>query len=550
MLANLFVKNYALIESLEIAFPGGFSIITGETGAGKSILMGALSLILGQRADTNVLKHKNDKCIVEGVFRISESFRQLLEDHDLDYESRSLFRREIAPNGKSRSFINDTPVTLQVMKEIGTKLVDIHSQHQNLQLNDQLYQLEVVDFVAGSAGLLADYRSYYVPFIKKQQELQETREAYNRLKEDMDYLKFQFEELQNATLKPGEMDQLESELKTLEHSEEIKSGLSRSARLLNDEGTGANELLKEVVLLQQRLAEIFPPSAEMASRFESAYIELKDLHAEIERQSEKIDLNPERLSQVQERIDLLYRLMQKHRLRNPEELLAVRDATEQKLAEITLSDERIKKLGDELAGLKEKIVEKGEALHQLRMNTGNHIRNEIVNQLIQLGIPNARFEVRVEKTEHFDRNGMSRVNFMFSANKQVPLEEISRVASGGEVSRLMLSIKSLISNHKDLPTLIFDEIDAGVSGEIADRVGSIMELLASGRQVIAVTHLPQVACKGAEQFLVYKEDTEEATYTRIRKLNRAERIVEIARMLSGEEVTDAAISNAKELLKA
>jgi len=550
MLLNLSVRNYALIESLEIAFPDGFSTITGETGAGKSILMGALSLILGQRAETNVLKNKKDKCIVEGVFHVSKNFRKLFEAHAIDFESRSLFRREITPNGKSRSFINDTPVTLQTMKEIGTRLVDIHSQHQNLQLNDQLYQLEVVDFVAGSDRLLKAYQDDYDPYVEKQKELSETREAYSRLKEDLDYLQFQVDELNMARLKEGEMEELEIELGTLEHAEEIKNGLFRSMRYLSDDGAGAQDLLRELVLLHQKLSGIFPHSAGLAERFESVYIELKDLLGEVEHHAEKTEINPERLTEVQERIDHLYRLMQKHRVKTVEELIDTRDKIDRKLSDISLSDEKIKGLEEALTVLRGKIEEKGEALHRVRCDTGKEIQNKIVNQLVQLGIPNARFEIKVEKTERFERSGMSRVNFLFSANKQTPLEEISRVASGGEVSRLMLSIKSLISNHKDLPTLIFDEIDAGVSGEIADKVGNIMDLLASGRQVIAVTHLPQVACKGAEQFLVYKKDTEMATYTHIRRLNRDERIVEIAKMLSGEEVTEAALSNARELLKA
>lgn len=549
MLANLSVKNYALIDKLEISFSKGFSTITGETGAGKSILMGALSLILGQRSDTSILKSKGEKCVIEGLFIISERFRKLFEENDLDYESESLFRREISPQGKSRSFINDTPVNLQLMKLIGTQLVDIHSQHQNLQLNDQQYQLEVVDFVAGAASSLKKYRRFYEPFVDKRRELDQIKANYLKLKEDLDYMQFQFAELESANLISGELEELEFELKSLENAEEIKAGLAQSLESLANEGTGANDKLKEVAVLQQKLSKIFPPSIALSERFESAYIEIKDLIRELENLVEKTDLNPDRLGEVQERVNLLIGLMQKHRVNTLEDLIAVRDNLDEKISEITLSDERMSRLEKELADLEADIRISGEELHTLRVNAGKSVQKKIVGQLVQLGIPNARFEVKAELAEEFDINGMSHVNFMFSANKQSQLEEISRVASGGEVSRLMLSIKSLLSNHQDLPTLIFDEIDAGVSGEIADKVGNIMETLSSGRQVIAITHLPQVASKGADHFMVYKEDTETATFTKMKLLTEEERIIEIAKMLSGEEITEAALSNARELLK-
>ena len=549
MIQSLYIKNYVLIDELEMQFSVGFTTITGETGAGKSILMGALSLILGQRVDTSVLKLKDAKCIVEGTFHPGDAVRGVFENHDLDYELVTTLRREIAPGGKSRAFVNDTPVNLPLLREIGNRLVDIHSQHQNLQLNDNLYQLEVIDHLAGTGNELTDYQSSYSRYNMISQELVQVKREITKLKEDLDFMQFQFNELDAAHLKEGELESLEADLQRAEHSEEIRSALFHSSGLLSGESSGILDLLKESLLQLQKISKYFTPTQELSKRVESAYIELKDISAEVEHQAEKTYIEPGRLEKLQERMDLLFSLMQKHRVKDLEALLTIRDQLQEKIEELTFSDEKVKgleKKKEDLLGVMERL---SKMLHLKRTTAAEGMDQKVESQLRQLGIPNARFKVGIEKMEGYDQYGSDEIRFLFSANKQMALEEISRVASGGEVSRLMLCIKSLVSDRKGMPTLIFDEIDAGVSGEIADKVGGIMDQLAKGRQVMAITHLPQVASRGTDQFIVYKEDTTDATYTRIRKLQPEERIIEIARMLSGEEVTDAALSNARVLLR-
>ncbi|HDS07422.1 MAG TPA: DNA repair protein RecN [Bacteroides sp.] len=548
MIRSIYIKNYLLIDELEIRFRDGFTTITGETGAGKSILMGALSLILGQRADTSLLKLKDAKCIVEGEFALEEPDRPLFEEHELDFEPVTTIRREISPAGKSRAFVNDSPVNLPLLKELGQRLVDIHSQHQNLQLHDHLYQMEVIDYLAGTKTDLAGYRSVYTAYLDVSRDLDQVRNEIARMKEDLDYMQFQYNELASAHLKSGEMEILETDLQHAEHAEEIRTSLNLTAQLFNAEGSGVLDQLREALLQLGRISGYFNPAGVLATRVESAYIELKDLFSELESHAEKARMEPGKLEQLRERIDLLYGLMQKHRVKHLEELISLRDRLEEKINDLTFSDEKIGKLEKERAVLLAEMESRSQALHGKRMKAGGEMQEQVQEQLRQLGIPNARFSVDVIQKEAYDMYGRDEVRFLFSANKQMALEEISRVASGGEVSRLMLCIKSLVSDRKGMPTLIFDEIDAGVSGEIADKVGGIMDHLASGRQVIAITHLPQVASRGAEHFVVFKEDTSEATYTRIRKLDQAERITEIAKMLSGEKVTEAALSNARVLL--
>lgn len=549
MIHALYIKNYVLIDELEMEFSGGFTTITGETGAGKSILMGALSLILGQRVDTSVLKLKDAKCIVEGTFHPGEAVRKVFKEHDLDFEPVTILRREIAPGGKSRAFVNDSPVNLPLLKEIGNRLVDIHSQHQNLQLNDHLYQLEVIDHLAGTAPELVKYQKTYHSYIRVNQELGRVKQEIAKLKEDLDYMQFQFNELDAAHLKEDEMDSLEADLQRAEHAEEIRNAMFHAAGLLTGESTGILDQLKEALLHLQHISKFYTPSEELTQRLDSAYIELKDITAEIEQQAEKTDIEPGKLEQLQERMDLLFSLMQKHRVRNLEGLITLREELGEKLQELTFSDDKIHQLEKKRAELLEVMEKLSGILNLKRSTAAEGMDRKVESQLKQLGIINARFKVGIEKMDGYDLHGSDEIRFLFSANKQVPLEEISRVASGGEVSRLMLCIKSLVSDRKGMPTLIFDEIDAGVSGEIADKVGGIMDHLAAGRQVIAITHLPQVASRGTDQFIVFKEDTEDASYTRIRKLQLEERVTEIARMLSGEEVTDAALSNARVLLR-
>jgi len=549
MIKSLYIRNYVLIDELEMKFSEGFTTITGETGAGKSILMGALSLILGHRVDTSVLKLKDAKCIVEGTFQIGTGLRGIFESNDLDFEPVSIIRREISPGGKSRAFINDTPVNLPVLKELGSRLVDIHSQHQNLQLSEHQYQLEVIDYLAMSSQELEEYRMAYRAYRDADKELLKVSSEIDRMKEDLDYMQFQFDELQSARLKEGELEELESELQRAEHAEEIGQALASSALLLQQESTGILDQLRDALGQIRKIALFFTPAVELSERLESAYIELKDLTFEIENQAGKSDLDSGILAQLQERIDLLFGLMQKHRVPDVAGLMALRDDYSKKIEAISFSDEKISALEEKRNLYLESMKGLAGKLHQKRSDAGKVMELRVESQLKELGIANARFHVDVATRTEYDQTGSDEIRFLFSANKQVEMEEVSRIASGGEVSRLMLCIKALVSDRKEMPSLIFDEIDTGVSGEIAEKVGGIMKRLSEGRQVMSITHLPQVASMGKEHFSVYKEDTENATYTRIRKLNRDERIQEIARMLSGESVTDAALSNARVLLR-
>jgi DNA repair protein RecN (Recombination protein N) len=496
-----------------------------------------------------VLKLKDEKCIVEGTFQPGDRVRGLFEANDIDFDQLTTLRREIAPGGKSRAFINDTPVNLPLLKEVGELLVDIHSQHQNLQLNDHLYQMEVITHMAGVEKELESYRSTFVSYKERLKELEELSRESAALKEDLEYMQFQFNELQSAKLVDGEMEELETDLQRAEHSEEIQNALQESAGHLLAESSGILDQLKAALSLLQKIAQFYAPSEDLSSRLESAYIELKDIASEVEQEAGKARLEPGELEQLRQRMDLLIGLMQKHRVQELGHLIVLRDQLDAKIGNLTFSDAKIEQLQQECAALLQTLEKRAGILHKKRQHAAKEMQQKIEEQLQQLGIPNARFKVKLEKKEEYDSYGSEQVKFLFSANKQLALEEISRVASGGEISRLMLCIKALVSDRQGMPTLIFDEIDAGVSGEIADKVGGIMDQLAYGRQVMAITHLPQVASRGADHFVVYKEDTSDATYTRIRKLEPEERITEIARMLSGEELSEEALSNARVLLR-
>lgn len=549
MIQSLYIRNYLLIDQLELDFSDGFITITGETGAGKSILMGALSLILGQRVDTSVLKLKEFKCIVEGAFLPGEGVRNFFKENDLDFEKVTTLRREIAPGGKSRAFINDTPVNLPLLKQLGKLLVDIHSQHQNLKLNDHLYQMEVINHMAGLDEQLDVYGKTFEHFGEISAELDRVKQETSQLKEELDYMQFQYNELQSARLEEGEMEELEGELQRAEHADEIRTALFESFAILSSESTGCLDQTRAALLQLQKISKLYTPAVELASRLESLYIEMKDIVGEVEDQAGKSDMEPGRLEQLRERMDLLFGLLQKHRMKELSQLISLRDQFQGQIETLSFSDEKMAELSGEQSQLLQSLEKQATVLHEKRVEAAKDMEERVVGQLRLLGIPNARFSVELEKTEQYNSNGSDQVKFLFSANKQLALEEVSRVASGGEVSRLMLCIKSMVSDRSGMPTLIFDEIDAGVSGEIADKVGGIMDQLASGRQVMAITHLPQVASRGADHFLVYKEDTPDASYTRIRKLQPDERITEIARMLSGEELTEAALSNARVLLR-
>jgi DNA repair protein RecN (Recombination protein N) len=549
MLVSLQVKNYALIKELKIGFNSGFSIITGETGAGKSILLGALSLLLGQRADTTVLMDKQKKCVVEGIFDIKDYVLQpYFTENDIDYEDNTIIRREIIPGGKSRAFINDTPVSLNQLRELGLKLVDIHSQHENLNLGKNLFQLMVIDTVAQNGKLLKQYTKLYGEYQNSQKELGELIERAKQEQADLDYFSFQYQQLDEAKLQPGELNVLEAESNTLTHAEEIKFNLLKASDLVSGEGITILGLLKDAIETIDKLSGFFPRTQDLRGRLDSVYIELKDIASECEVMGESVDIDPGRLQFVQERLDQLNSLMHKHSASTVEELIKLKDDLQQKVREISSFDDQISKLRKIVNEQQEKLNKLTEELSGRRQAVISKVEDIVISILKQVGIPNARFSVLHSRLEDFTPLGTDKVEFLFSANKQAAKQDIGKIASGGELSRLMLAIKSLISSSLELPTIIFDEVDAGVSGEIAEKVGLIMKSMSENMQVINITHLPQVAAKGDYHYLVYKYDQDKESITDIKLLESEERVLELAKMLSGEELTEAAISNARELL--
>jgi len=549
MLTSLQVQNYALIRNLEIEFTSGFTIITGETGAGKSILLGALSLLLGQRADTSVLLNKEKKCVVEGAFSIKKyKIGSFFKMNDIDYEDLTIIRREISPSGKSRAFINDTPVNLNQLRELGLQLVDIHSQHENLNLGNHQFQLMIIDTVADHSDLLNEFQSNYNVYKEKLKELDELKREASQAKSDLDYFSFQLEQLEEAKLQEGESENLEEEANTLAHAEDIKFNLLKTTDIISGDGTSVLNLIRDAIHSLDKLSDYFPIAKELRDRMESTYIELKDIASEAAMQGDNVEIDPGRLQYVQERLDLINSLFHKHSLSSVKELIELRISLKQKIQDITSFDEKIENLTGETDELYRKLDSLANSLSKNRLKTIPDVEKRIITMLKQLGIPNARFTISHRKEEAFTPNGLDMVEFLFSANKQANLQEIARVASGGELSRLMLSIKSLISHTLELPTIIFDELDAGVSGEIAEKVGNIMKQMSAGKQIINITHLPQVAARGDFHYLVFKFDKEGATQTDIKRLSDEDRVLELAKMLSGEELTEAAISNARELL--
>lgn len=550
MIRKLYIQNYAIIDELEIEFKQGLNIITGETGAGKSILLGALSLIQGQRADTSVLKHNDRSCIVEVEFDISDyNLNDFFEANDIDYDDITTIRRQISENGKSRAFINEIPVNLNQLKELTEKLIDIHSQHQNLLLGNTRFQLDVLDSFAVSRDLLTDYRQLYDEFRKLKTELDRLEANAENAKRDFDYLSHQLNELNAANLRSGELDELEVLQKQLTHASEIKTALEFSYGTLNADELAVLSKVKEIESNLRRIESVFSQASNLISRIESCRIELKDIADEIDLLNSKVEVDDEQLHTVTQRIDLIYSLLNKHRLANFDELVEFRNQLENRVNEIAQIDFNLDEMRKALRILEQKLQEKSKNLSQIRTSSAPKVEQFVTELLQQLGIKHAVFRIRIEKLEEFQPWGTDRVTFYFSANKQIEPQELSRVASGGELSRLMLSLKSLLVKSTGLPTIIFDEIDTGVSGEIADRMGTIIYELAKGMQVINITHLPQIAAKGSNHFLVYKSVTNSQSSTGIKLLTPDERVVEIAKMLSGEKVTDAALMNAKELLK-
>lgn len=551
MLRSLYIQNYALIEKLDIRFDTGFSVITGETGAGKSIILGAIGLLLGQRSDVKSIRQGASKCIIEARFEISAyGMRSFFEENELEYEEECILRREVQSSGKSRAFINDTPASLTQMKELGEQLIDVHSQHQNLLLNKEGFQLNVLDILAHNETLLNDYHQIYTGWKSLERDLDELILRAEQSKTDEDYIRFQLEQLAEAHLSSGEQEALEQESEILSHAEEIKAGLYRIEQVfVSDEG-GLLAALKESTGSLSSLQKVYQPATELAERMSSTFIELKDIINEIAAQGENIEFNPVRLDEVDARLNLIYSLQQKHHVKTVEELMILTDEYRNKLSAITSFDDHIAALTVERDAQYDKVKKQAALLTKARAAAAREVEKQMGARLIPLGMPNVRFQVEMGLRKEPGALGEDTVSFLFSANKNGTLQHISSVASGGEIARVMLSIKAMIAGAVKLPTIVFDEIDTGVSGEIADRMADIMqEMGEQERQVISITHLPQIAARGCVHYKVYKRDNDTETNSHIRRLTNDERIEEIAHMLSGATLTEAALSNAKALLK-
>ena len=550
MLHSLYIQNYALIEKLDIGFERGFSVITGETGAGKSIILGAIGLLLGQRADVRSIRAGASKCIIEARFDISRyNMKAFFEENELDYEDECILRRELYASGKSRAFINDTPAQLSQMKELGEQLIDIHSQHQNLLLNKEGFQLNVLDLLAHDEEELNAYQKVYKEWKLAQNELEQLKERMTRDKADEDYVRFQWEQLDEAHLVAGELEELEQEAETLSHAEDIKAGLYRVVQVLSSDEGGLLTGLKECCNVMTGLQQVYPGAEELAVRLESSYVELKDISQEVSGREESIEFNPERLAEINERLNQIYTLQQKHRVSTVAELITLRDEYASRLAAITSSDDDLEVLKQRCEHLYVEVCRHADSLTEARKRAAQEVELQMATRLIPLGMPNVRFVVDMGHRKEPGVHGMNTVNFLFSANKNGTLQNISSVASGGEIARVMLSVKAMIAGAVKLPTIVFDEIDTGVSGEIADRMADIMQEMADNeRQVISITHLPQIAARGHTHYKVYKKDNETETNSHIRRLTDAARVEEIAHMLSGATLTEAALNNARALL--
>lgn len=550
MLKSLYISNYALISELNISFDSGFSVITGETGAGKSIILGALSLILGQRADNKSIKVDAEKCVIEASFDISTycHLDDFFIQNDLDKsDANCVIRRELTNLGKSRAFINDTPVSLNQIRDLSNRLLDIHSQHENLLLSNEGYQLDVVDTVAQNSALLLSYRDVFTQWKSLQSELNLLKKTAEKQLADLDYVQFQFQQLTDASLLANEQQDLEMEQDTLSHAEEIKSELQKVQQLLVEEHASLS-MLKDSVTAISRIKNFIPDGESWFERLQSVFIEMKDVTAEMSSFEERVEFNPTRLEWVENRLSELFNLQKKYKVTSVQELITLRDGFGAQL-------QRIDSYDDEISALKEKIElalvdlkAQAQLLTDSRRAACTPIELHLIEQLTKLGMLNIQFQVAVSSLNDFSENGIDEVQFLFSANKNRAVQPVTQIASGGEISRVMLSIKSLIAHKSDLPTIIFDEIDTGVSGEIAHKMGEIMKSMSADMQVLTITHLPQIAAKGANHYRVYKDESGAQTQTHIVRLSAEDRIVELAQMLSGKNVTDAALRNARELL--
>ena len=551
MIKQLYIKNFTLIDEQTTTFDAGFSVITGETGAGKSIILGAIGLLLGNRADTKLIKAEKDRCVVEAHFDLSKyDLQPFFFDNDIDYDAQDcIVRREINTNGKSRAFINDTPVSLAQMRDLGERLVDIHSQHQNLLLNKEDFQLDVLDTIAQNVQQKDAYTKVFNDYKAANKRLEELKADIEKNKANEDFLRFQYEELHSAALKSGEQEELEQQSEMMNHAEDIKSALYSAENALNDEQSGIVGQLRSITSQLNNIAEVFPSINELLERTESNYIELKDIAHEINRQLEQVDFNPRLQEEINQRLDTLYTLLQKHHVATVDELIDLHDHMEKSLNQIENCDEQLQELEKQVSSLHASCIEKARALTKTRTQAALTVEKEMQKYLVPLGIPNVRFQVQTSAKD-LSADGADKVAFLFSANKSTPMQPVSQVASGGEIARVMLSLKAMISGAKKLPTIIFDEIDTGVSGRVAEKMAQIMhDMGANNRQVISITHLPQIAAMGNTHYRVTKEETANGTISHLTRLTPEERINEIAQMLSGSEVTQAAINNAKELLK-
>ena len=550
MLQQLSIQNFALIDRVEIDFNNGLSVITGETGAGKSILLGALGLILGNRADHSVLKDHTKKCIIEGSFVLSNyALQKFFDDHNLDYAEESILRREINGNGKSRSFINDTPCTLEVLKKLGVQLIDIHSQQQTLQINDPSFQLKIIDALANHSDLLKEFKLSYMAYIKLKKEIQEFQINLAEAKQQEDYLNFQFDELQKLNLKAGENEELEQEQSRFANSEEILRNLSFGQTVLAEK---EDNIIDQLAALKQVLAqsEKFDKDfAELLERVKSSLIDLQDVASELESKAQLFEYDPERHQFVEERLGEIHRLQKKHLCAEADDLLEVKEKIEIELLNLTNSDGKLEQLEKELEKLEVNLKNQSDLLSSGRLSVLKDFQHQVEETLNQLGIPFARLVVNHEKHVDYTKSGIDSFEFLFSANKGIEPSVVSKTASGGETSRLMLAIKEILAQHLQLPTILFDEIDTGVSGEIAEKMGTILANMGKQRQVISITHLPQLAAKGAHHYFVYKDDANERSTTQLKKLTAEERVAELAKMLSGATTTEAAMNNARELLQ-
>ena len=550
MLKQLYIRNFTLIDELDIKLYPGFSVITGETGAGKSIILGAIGLLLGNRADSKAIKSGKERCVIEAHFDLSRyDMKGFFDDNDIDFDAEdTIIRRELTSAGKSRAFINDTPVPLTKMRELGEQLVDIHSQHQNLLLQKEDFQLNVVDILAQDAEHIKAYQAVYQQYRSALSRLEQLKQELIKNRENEEFMRFQHKELDEAHLEPGELEQLEQESDILNHSEEIKSALYEADHSFSDDEGSILQLLRNASYSISNIREIYPEVAELSDRLDSCYIELKDIAQEISSSLDRIDFDPARLEQLNTRLDQLNTLLQKFHVETVEELIETRDLLAQQLEHIDNGNEDIEILQKEVDQKLIKAMSAAHSLSSLRKKVAKSIETEMKNRLVPLGIPNVRFEIEFAE-KSLCRDGADKVSFLFSANRSTPLQPISQVASGGEIARVMLSLKAMISGTVKLPTIIFDEIDTGVSGKIAEKMAEIMtEMGNQNRQVISITHLPQIAAMGSHHYKVMKEETQTGTISQMRELTPEQRVEEIAQMLSGSDISQAALANAKELI--